>query len=69
MLLKNTFADVLGALGCNMFRILTVDLMHDFELGVFKSILTHLLQLLYAVNQDAIELLNTRYVIMSRMTT
>lgn len=39
--------------------------MHDFELGVFKSVFRHLLHLLYAINRDDIELLNTRSVFMS----
>ena len=29
--------------------MLTVDLLHEFELGVWKTIFTHLIRLLYAV--------------------
>ena len=28
--------------------MLVVDLMHEFELGVWKAIFTHLIQMLYA---------------------
>ncbi|GBE88462.1 hypothetical protein SCP_1302770 [Sparassis crispa] len=31
------------------------DLMHKFELGVWKAIFTHLLRILYAVSEDAIQ--------------
>ena len=65
LMLKNVFAEVLGAFSCNVYRILTVNLMHDFKLGVFKLVFRHLLHLLYAINQDDIELLNTRSVFMS----
>ena len=38
-----------------------VDLMHEFELGVWKAIFTHLLQLLYAQGGNGISKLNERY--------
>ena len=31
-----------------------MDLMHEFELGVFKDFLIHLLQLLYACGDETI---------------
>ena len=40
--------------------MLTVDIMHEFELGVFKSVLSHLLRLLYTINHEAIDVVNTR---------
>lgn len=43
--------------------MLTVDLMHKFELGVFKSAFKHVLRLLYVINQDTIEVINHRYVV------
>ncbi|KAI9573155.1 hypothetical protein HD554DRAFT_1983131, partial [Boletus coccyginus] len=36
----NTFADLLGHLGCNVFQMLMVDLMHEVKLGVFKLVLS-----------------------------
>lgn len=42
--------------------MLTVDLMHEVELGVFKSVFRHLLRLLYTINREAIEVINDRYV-------
>jgi len=38
-----------------------VDLLHEFELGVWKAIFTHLLRLLYAQGGNGIQKLNERY--------
>jgi len=47
-------------LGVNPSDILVVDLLHEFELGVWKSLFTHLIRLLYAAgrvsDEKAIEL-------------
>ena len=40
--------------------MLVPDLLHEFELGVWKSIYKHLLRLLYAYGGDAIQQLNMR---------
>ena len=37
-----------------------VDLLHEFELGVWKAIFTHLLRVLYAEGNDSIQTLNKR---------
>ena len=47
---KNAFADILGPLGFNIYRALMVDLLHEFELGIFKSVFRHLLHLLHATS-------------------
>jgi hypothetical protein len=31
--------------------MLTVDLLHEFELGVWKSLFTHLIRILYAADR------------------
>jgi hypothetical protein len=36
------------------------DLLHEFELGVWKSLFTHLLRILYAAGGDTITILNAR---------
>lgn len=38
------------------------DLLHEFELGVWKSVFTHLIRILYAVGSDKVSLLNERCV-------
>jgi hypothetical protein len=37
------------------------DLLHEFELGVWKAVFTHLIRLLYACGGDKIQILNSRY--------
>lgn len=38
------------------------DLLHEFELGVWKAIFTHLIRILYAAGSSGIQSLNWRYV-------
>ena len=45
---QNAFLDKLSPLGFNHFQMLVVDLMHEFELGVWKSLFIHLLRILDA---------------------
>jgi len=63
---KNTFADMVGPLSCDIYQALVVDILHEFELGVFKSVFRHLLRLLHAINPvgmtNLIAVLNARYV-------
>ncbi|KAI0059027.1 hypothetical protein BV25DRAFT_1918740 [Artomyces pyxidatus] len=47
--------------GFNFHSMLVVDLLHEFELGNWKAIFIHLLRLLYAAGNDAIQELNKRY--------
>ena len=45
-LFQNAFSDKLSPLGFNVFRMLVVDLLHEFEIGVWKAVFIHLLRLL-----------------------
>ena len=36
--------------------------MHEFELGVWKSVFTHLTRILYAYGKDTISVMNSRSV-------
>jgi hypothetical protein len=40
--------------------MLVVDLLHEFELGVWKAVLTHLIRILYARGEDRIQAFNKR---------
>lgn len=42
-----------------------VDLLHEFELGVWKSVLTHLLRILYGCGQKAVAEFNRRYIFLT----
>jgi hypothetical protein len=39
-----------------------VDLLHEFELGVWKAIFIHLMRILFAAGGTAVQDLNFRYV-------
>ncbi|KAJ7241209.1 hypothetical protein B0H12DRAFT_1074570 [Mycena haematopus] len=53
---SNVFADseLLRPYGAQMFPMLVVDLLHEFELGVWKAVFTHLIRVLYAHSAEAV---------------
>lgn len=61
MLFQNAFSERLGPHGFEFHSLFTPDLLHEFELGVWKAVFTHLIRLLYAVGGDGIQILNERY--------
>jgi|ERR1700733_859460 len=63
--MQNTFADKLGPFGFDPYRMLVVDLMHEFELGVWKYTFIHILRVLYAAvpGRKAVDALNTRWLL------
>ena len=50
-------------MGFNIFPSLVVDILHEFDLGIFKSVLKHLLRTLHAVDPSHIHVVNDRYVL------
>ena len=44
----------------DVFLLLVVDLMHEFELGVWKALLTHLIRILYAIGVHAVNTFNDK---------
>jgi hypothetical protein len=36
------------------------DILHEFELGVWKNIFTHLIRILYSIGEDVVQKLNKR---------
>lgn len=55
---QNSFCKWLSPLGFELFPILVVDLLHEFELGVLKFILKYLLQIIYGIDPCRIDILN-----------
>ncbi|KAL0063828.1 hypothetical protein AAF712_009273 [Marasmius tenuissimus] len=45
---RNAFSTKLLPFGFDLYLLLVIDLLHEFELGVWKAVLTHLIRLLYA---------------------
>jgi hypothetical protein len=58
------FVDHLG-LDFNMSQLLVVDLLHEFEFGIWKALFTHLIWVLYAAaaNGSLVNELDNRLVI------
>ena len=46
--LQNAFSQQLAEFAFNFFLLFVVDLLHEFELGVWKTIFTHLTRILQA---------------------
>ena len=46
--------------GVNVYDLFPPDLMHEFELGVWKGTFTHLMRLLEAQGGNALEEFNSR---------
>ncbi|KAF8890440.1 hypothetical protein BD779DRAFT_1438607 [Infundibulicybe gibba] len=59
----NAFAEKLGPLGLDPYAMLVVDLLHEFELGVWKAIFTHIIRVLYAAvpGGGAVTTFNARF--------
>ena len=49
--------------GLNVYALLTVDLLHEFELGVWKAVFAHIIRILSAHNLGAVHELDRRYVL------
>ncbi|PIL35257.1 hypothetical protein GSI_01982 [Ganoderma sinense ZZ0214-1] len=64
--IQSAFSARLSPFGVNFYEILAPDLMHEFELGVWKGVFTHLMRMLAAKGDDAVEEFNSR---MRRMPT
>jgi hypothetical protein len=58
---QNVFSLKLNHLGLDYHKLFVVDLLHEFELGVWKAIFTHLMRILHAIGGDVVQDLNVRY--------
>lgn len=59
--LQNAFSDRLSPFGLDVYRIVSVDILHEVEIGVWKSLFIHLLRLLEAIDKSKLNVLNARY--------
>ncbi|KIJ57965.1 hypothetical protein HYDPIDRAFT_34453 [Hydnomerulius pinastri MD-312] len=57
----NTFSLRLSWFKFDFFMMLVVDLLHEFELGVWKALLSHLIRMLYVVGPSAVHEFNRRF--------
>ncbi|OBZ70227.1 hypothetical protein A0H81_10051 [Grifola frondosa] len=58
---SNAFSDRLGPLGFDFHPMLVNDIMHEVELGVWKSVFIHLLRILDCISKDAVRELDRRF--------
>ncbi|RXW19475.1 hypothetical protein EST38_g6369 [Candolleomyces aberdarensis] len=59
--IDNAFSARLAKFSFNMFSMLVVDLMHEVDLGVWKSLFIQLLRLLEATDKGLLTILDVRY--------
>lgn len=59
ILLQNAFAPLLNV-GFDIKEILCVDILHEFELGVWKAVLVHLIRMLHAIGSVSVSEMNER---------
>jgi hypothetical protein len=59
---QNAFSARLAKFGFNIFSALVVDLMHEIDLGVWKSLFIQLLRLLEATGKGLLNTLDIRQV-------
>lgn len=59
---QSAFSTRLSEHGFDFYSMLVVDLLHEFELGVWKAVLTHLIRILYAQkgNIGSVQVFNKR---------
>ncbi|KAH7902872.1 hypothetical protein BJ138DRAFT_1200325, partial [Hygrophoropsis aurantiaca] len=57
----NAFVERLSPHGFDIFPALVVDILHEFELGVWKAVLKHLIRILYAIDPDLVAELDNRF--------
>ncbi|KAG2010174.1 hypothetical protein CC2G_013017 [Coprinopsis cinerea AmutBmut pab1-1] len=58
---ENAFSARLSPFGFNFFSMFVPDILHDFELGVWKAVFAHLMRILHAISGDFVQELNERY--------
>ena len=58
---QNAFSQILFKFGFDFFQMLTVDLLHEFELGVWKDFLTHLICILESLGPETVHTFDERY--------
>jgi hypothetical protein len=62
LVFQNAFSSKLAQFGFCLYPMLVVDLMHEFELGVWKAVFIHLLRILDCESENLKHELDRRYV-------
>ena len=57
-LFQNAFLQVLSGFGFDFFKILMVDPLHDFKLGLWKDFSIHIIRILESLGSDKVQTFN-----------
>ena len=60
--MQNTFSEKLSPFGIDLFTMLIIDLIHEFELKIWRALFIHLLRILQAANKDLVHELDHWYI-------
>ncbi|KAH9172689.1 hypothetical protein EDB89DRAFT_1832399, partial [Lactarius sanguifluus] len=71
VLTRNAFSEILTGVGHDYHKLFVVDLLHEFELGIWQSVLMHLIRMLHSLpGGDAlIAELDSRYICVTTTPT
>jgi hypothetical protein len=58
---QSAFSCALSPFGFDHFKMLTVDLLHEFPLGVWKDFLLHIIRILESLGAEKVQAFNERY--------
>ncbi|TBU21594.1 hypothetical protein BD311DRAFT_678015 [Dichomitus squalens] len=58
---RSAFSQRFASLGYSAYKLFVPDLMHEFELGVWKGTFTHLVRILIAEGRDGVQKLDERF--------
>ncbi|TEB12649.1 hypothetical protein FA13DRAFT_1823627 [Coprinellus micaceus] len=58
---RNAFSEALSRFGFNFYTMFIPDLLHEFEIGVWKAIFAHLIRILHAAPGNLAQILNECY--------
>ncbi|KAI0715990.1 hypothetical protein C8T65DRAFT_606466 [Cerioporus squamosus] len=58
---RSAFSDKLSQFGHDVYQMLVPDIMHEFELGVWKAIFMHLVRVIIAAGGDGVQRLDARF--------
>ena len=59
--MQGVFSVCFAEHGVNHWQLFAPDIMHEFDLGVWKSLFTHLLRILEAEGGNGLQKLDERY--------
>lgn len=60
--LQNAFSEALFKFGFDFFKMLTVDILHEFDLGTGKDFIVHIVRILESLGPDKVQIFNERFV-------